>query len=187
MRSFVVALLSGLALAGCAGAAPPETSPASTTGVVAGRVVAGPSGAGLAGAIVTVEGTSLSTRAGSTRDFVLTNVPAGALALHISAAPAISARFAAGALAGGETVTLTLDGAASTARAIALARVRGTDALLEGPVEPAPAGLPANTIIVGGRSVTLPAGSPALTPGMRVRVTGSVNGASIVARVIVIL
>nr|MBA3950178.1 hypothetical protein [Acidobacteriota bacterium] len=136
---------------------------------------------------VYVVGTSVSTTVSSVGEFVLPNVPAGPLELLFSG-QGMSAGVAAGDIAGGETVSLAvrLDGSRAVVESIA--RVRGADATLEGTIDAPLDALPPNTIIVAGRSVTLPADAgPGLTPGVRVRVTGTVNGPGIIARAVDIL
>lgn len=186
--ALLIALLIALLLAACGGSAPPRTSPTITTGVVGGRVVmpaAAPAGAPRL--TVHVVGTSVSTTVSSIGEFVLPNVPAGALELLFSG-QGMSAGVTAGEIAGGETVSLALRLDGSRATIDAIARIRGADATLEGTIDAPLDTLPPNTIIVAGRSVTLPPGAgPGLTPGVRVRVTGTVNGPGIIARAIDIL
>lgn len=132
-------------------------------------------------------GTSVSSTVSSLGEFVLPNVPEGPLELLFTG-QGISAGVTAGEIAGGETVSLAvrLDGPRASIDAIA--RIRGTDATLEGIVETPREALPPNTIIVAGRTVTLPAGAAAgLTPGVRVRVTGTVSGPGIIASTVAIL
>lgn len=182
------ALLIALLIVACGASSPPDTSPTATTGVIGGRLaVDGASRAEFARMTVHVVGTGISTTVGSAGDFVLPNVPAGALELLLSG-QGTSVGVRAGEVAGGETVTLTLTIREGRASIDSIARVRGAEATLEGRIE-APGGvLPPNTILVAGRSVTLPAGAgPGLTPGVRVRVTGRLDGPSIIARDIVIL
>lgn len=182
-------VLFSLVPAACGGgSAPPRMSPTITTGVVGGRVAmaAGTSAAGPR-LSVHVVGTEISTTVSSLGEFALANVPAGPLELLFSG-QGVSAGVSAGEIAGGETVTLVvrLDGARAAIDAIA--RIRGSEATLEGPIDAPLDALPPNTIIVAGRSVTLPPGAgPGLAPGVRVRVTGVVSGPGIVARAIDIL
>lgn len=187
MRRAFLALPIGLALAACGGTAPPETSPTVETGVVGGRVLmSSASGADASRLMVSIVGTAISANVGSLGGFVLPNVPAGPLELHFTG-EGMAAGLDAGTIAGGETVSLAvrLDGTA--ARVDSVSRVRGSDAMVEGAIETPPATLPANTIIVGGRTVSLPGGGADLKPGMRVRITGTVSPAGIIARDIVIL
>lgn len=187
MNRAAPALLIVLAIA-CGAAPPPSTSPTLSHGVVGGRVTIGAErGAASSRTTVHVVGTTVSATAGSTGEFVLPNVPAGPLELLFSAA-GTSAGLAAGEIAGGETVTLAVTIADGRATVDSIARVRGADATLEGVVDAAHGALPPNTIIVAGRTVTLPAGAgAAIVPGVRVRVTGTVSGATILARDIAIL
>ena len=185
MHRAPLALLIALTTA-CGGIAPPATSPIADTGVVGGRVLMpSASGANVPRLIVNLVGAPISANVGSLGDFVLANVPAGPLALHFTG-EGIAAGLDAGAIAGGETVSLVVRIDDDTARLDAVSRVRGNDAMVEGPIETPPAALPSNTIIVGGRTVLLPEGTASLTPGMRVRITGTVSAAGIIARDIVI-
>jgi hypothetical protein len=128
----------------------------------------------------------VSAAVGASGEFVLPNVPAGPLELHFTG-PGLAAGIAAGEIAGGETVTLNVLVDVGALRIDSIARVRGNDATIEGTIE-ASGDLPANTIIVGGRSVQLPEGRMAgLKPGMRVRVSGTVSAAGIIARDLAIL
>jgi hypothetical protein len=178
-----------VALSACGGGAtPPRTSPTLTTGVVGGRVAMPSEPApGAPRMTVHIVGTALSAMVNSTGDFVLANVPAGPLELLFSG-QGMSAGVTAGEIAGGETVSLEVRLDGTRAAIDAIARVRGDEATLEGAIESPREDMPANTIVVAGRSVTLPAGAgPGLTPGTRVRVTGSVSGPGIIARTIDIL
>lgn len=186
--ALLIALVLPL-LSACGGSsAPPRTSPTLTTGVVGGRVVmpaAAPAGAPRI--TVHVVGTSVSTTVSSIGEFVLPNVPEGPLELLFSG-QGMAAGVTAGAIEGGETVSLALRLDGSRATIDSIARIRGADAMLEGTIDTPLEMLPPNTIIVAGRSVTLPAGAgPGLTPGARVRVTGTVSGPGIIARTIDIL
>ncbi len=145
---------------------------------------------GAPGVTVRVVGTSVSADVDGFGHFVLPNVPAGPLELHFTG-PGLASGLDAGEIAGGETVTLSVRVEATTLRIEAIARVRGSDATIEGVIEASGASgdiLTSNTIIVGGRSVQLPAGTGAnLKPGMRVRATGTVSAAGIIARDLTIL
>lgn len=186
--ALLIALLTLLPSACGGGSAPPRTSPTITTGIVGGRVTmpdAAPAGAPRI--TVHVVGTSISTTVSSIGEFVLPNVPAGPLELLFSG-QGMAAGVTAGEITGGETVSLALRLDGSRATIDAIARIRGADAMLEGTIDAPLESLPLNTIIVAGRSVTLPAGSgPGLAPGVRVRVTGVVNGPGIIARTVDIL
>lgn len=130
---------------------------------------------------VHVVGTSVSSTVSSLGEFVLPNVPAGPLALVFSG-QGMSAGVTAGEIAGGETVSLSVRLDGSRAAIDAIARIRGAHAMLEGAIETPREALPPNTIIVAGRTVTLPArAATGLTPGVRVRVTGTVSGPGIIA------
>ena len=180
-----------LMLAGaCGGNTPPDTSPTTETGVVGGSLLMPPGEPFAPGVTVRVVGTSVSADVDSFGRFVLPNVPAGPLNLHFTGS-GLGFGLEAGDIAGGETVTLTVRVETSALRIEAIARVRGSDATIEGVIEASGASgdtLPPNTIIVGGRSVQLPAGTAAnLKPGMRVRATGTVSAAGIIARDLTIL
>ncbi len=144
-------------------------------------------GAGASRASVRVVGTPVSAAVGSSGEFVLPNVPAGPLELHFTG-QGLAAGVIAGEIAGGETVTINVHAGANALRIDSIARVRGNDATIEGAIEASGDTLPANTVIIGGRSVQLPEGrSAGLRPGVRVRVTGTVSAAGIIARALVIL
>lgn len=186
MHRALPALLIALTIAACGGNAPPETSPTAETGVVGGRVLMpSASGADVPRLTVSLVGAPISANVGSLGDFVLANVPAGPLALRFTG-EGIATGLDAGAIAGGETVSLVVRLDGNAAYVDSVSRVRGNDAMVEGPIEASPATLPPNTIIVGGRTVLVPGGTTSLTPGMRVRVTGTVSAAGIIARDIVI-
>jgi hypothetical protein len=185
---FAVLLL--IVAAACGGARPPDTSPTIATGVVGGRLLL-PAGEPVTpGMTVRVAGTAVSAEIDSFGAFVLPNVPAGPLELHFTGLRPASV-LDAGQIAGGETITLNIRVGAGGVSLDAIARVRGTDATIEGVIEApgAAAGtLPPNTIIVGGRTVQLQEGQGAdLKPGMRVRATGTVSAAGIIARHLAIL
>ena len=167
---------------------PPAASPTIETGVVGGRLVwPGDADRGSARASVRVVGTAVSAVVGSSGEFVLANVPAGPLELHFTG-QGLAAGITAGEIAGGETVTLIVYAGPTALRLDSIARVRGDAATIEGTIETSGETLPADTIIIAGRSVQLPPGRGAgLRPGMRVRVTGTVRAAGILARDLVIL
>ena len=189
MSRAAASLLIALTVCSCGGAhPPPDTSPTNATGVVGGRLVM-PANAdrNTTASRVTVAGTRVSAAIDGFGAFVLPNVPAGPLALQFSG-NGLEAHADAGDIAGGETVTLNVRMDGDALRIDSIARVRGDDATIEGVIEAAGDALPANTIIVSGRSVQMPEGRGAgLTPGVRVRVTGTVSAAGIVARELVIL
>lgn len=181
------ALLIAFVICACGGNTPPDTSPTTETGVVGGSLLMPSGEAGVPGVTARVVGTSVSAAVDSFGKFVLANVPAGPLELHFTG-PGLASGLSAGEIAGGETVTLNVRVEATALRLDAIARVRGNDATIEGVIEASGDTLPSNTIIVGGRSVQLPEGTGAtLKPGMRVRVTGTVSAAGIVARDLAIL
>lgn len=189
MSRTAAALLIAFTVCSCGSAhPPPDTSPTNATGVVGGRlVIPGNPDRNTTATSVTVAGTQVSAAIDGFGAFVLPNVPAGPLELRFSGnGPA--AGVSAGEIAGGETVTLNIRVDGDLLRIDSIARVRGNEATIEGVIEASGDTLPANTIIVGGRSVQLPEGrSAALTPGVRVRVIGTVSAAGIVARELVIL
>ena len=184
---FQFAVLVLTLAAACGGHTPPDTSPTTETGVVGGSLLMPPWEPGAPGVTVRVVGTSVSADVDGFGHFVLPNVPAGPLDLHFTG-PGLASGLDAGEIAGGETVTLSVRVEATTLRIEAIARVRGSDATIEGVIEASGDILTSNTIIVGGRSVQLPAGTAAnLKPGMRVRATGTVSAAGIIARDLTIL
>ena len=186
MRSSAFLLLI-VALAGCSTNPPPETSPIAETGIVGGKVqMSIVQGAAVPQVMVSVAGATVTGYVSRLGDFVLPNVPAGALELRFTGT-GIAAALPLGAIAGGETVTLDVALTPAHATASSIARVRGDQAMIEGLVEEPATPLPANTIIVGGRIVTLPAGIAAPKPGTRVRVTGVVNGGGVAARELTVL
>lgn len=180
---FTITLILGATA--CGAAAPPATSPTVTTGVVGGHVRAASSGFDVSGLTVTAGGPGIVSRVGSRGDFVLANVPAGPLTLHFAGA-GLAAGLDLGELSGGETITLVIVIAGSQLRVDTIARIHGDDAVIEGTVEPPPPGLPDGSIVVGGRTVTLPADKPDVRPGMRVRVSGTLTAAGIQAREVII-
>jgi len=196
LRRFQFAVLAVILAGACAGGTPPpETSPMATTGVVGGTVeMSIVPGATVPSVLVSVAGTTRTANVSRLGDFVLANVPEGPLELRFTG-EGIAAILPLGMLAGGETVSLTVRLTASDAAAASISRTRGTDALVEGVIEEPATALPPGTIIVGGRTVVLPSGTPvrgadggaALKPGMRVRVTGTLGAAGVTARDIVIL
>ena len=113
-------------------------------------------------------------------------MPAGPLELRFTG-DGIAAALPLGSIQAGETITLHVRLTPTQAAADAISRIRGTEALVEGVIETPTTPLPPNTIIVGGRIVTLPAGIAAPKPGTRVRVTGVVNGGGVAARELTVL
>jgi hypothetical protein len=196
MRCFAALLL--LLVTACAGGTPPETSPTATTGLVGGTIsMPLAPGAAVPSVLVSVAGITMTSHVSRLGDFVLANVPAGPLELRFTG-EGIAAALPLGTLAGGETITLAVRLTSSDAAAESISRVRGSDALVEGVIEESPTPLPANTLIVGGRIVILPAGTEVrrasgdggvadLKAGIRVRVTGTVGAAGVTARELVIL
>lgn len=195
---FLFAVLALSTVCACAaGTPPPRTSPLAESGVVGGRIEMSivPS-APLPPVLVSVAGSTLNTNASPLGDFVIANIPAGPLELRFTGG-GIAAALPVGPLAAGETLTLVVRLAPSEAAIHSIARVRGNNALVEGPIEELAAPVPANILIVGGRTITVPEGIPvrdhnggtpaALKAGVRVRVTGTVSGAGITAREIIVL
>jgi hypothetical protein len=193
-----LAVLLTFGVAACGGKAPPSTSPIATTGVVGGTVqMSTARGASLPSILVSVGGTTLHSNVSGLGDFVIANVPDGPLELRFTG-EGIAAVLPVGAIAGGETVTLGVRLAASEAAIESMSRQRGTDTLVEGAIEAPGLPLPANTIIVGGRTIIIPSdaviksssnggSAAALRPGVRVRVSGTTGPAGVTAREVVIL
>lgn len=187
-----------MAVAACAsGTPPPETSPLAETGVVGGRVeMSIVPGAAVPSVLVSVAGADVTANVSRLGDFVIANVPAGPLELRFTGA-GIAATLPAGSLAAGETLTMTVRLTPAQAAIDSMSRVRGTAALVEGVIAESDVALPAGAIVVGGRIVRVPSGvtatggvngtTPALKPGLRVRVTGTLDAAGITAREITIL
>ena len=198
MHRGAAALLIALSLAGCGRTPPPSTSPTLTTGVVGGTAqMSIVSGATVPSILVSIGGSTLNANVSRLGDFVIANVPAGPLELRFTG-DGIAAILPAGEIAGGETVTLSIRLTPASAAIESMSRVRGSEALVEGAIEEPGLPLPPDTIIVGGRTITVPAGTPvrrasnggtsaALQPGVRVRVTGTASAAGMTAREIVIL
>lgn len=168
-----------------------------TTGVVGGTVhMTAVPGAAVQPILVSVGGTMHNANVSRLGDFVLANVPAGPLELRFTG-EGIAAVLPAGEIAGGETVTFAIRLRAAEAVIESMSRIRGTAALVEGAIETPGVPLPDGTIIVGGRTITIPpglaiTGSPgasagALKPGVRVRITGVASAAGVTAQDIVIL
>ena len=197
--SLPLAALLTLSSAACVGGrTPPSTSPIATTGVVGGTVqMSAAPGAPLPSILVSVAGTTLNGNVSQLGDFVIANVPDGPLELRFTG-EGIAAVLPVGAIAGGETVTLAVRLTAADAAIESMSRQRGSDTLVEGAIEAPGLPLPANTIIVGGRTIVIPsdaliksssngAGAAALKPGVRVRVSGTAGAAGVTAREVVIL
>lgn len=191
MRLLAALLIIGLAA--CApGTTPPKTSPIAESGVVGGRVeMTIVPGAAVPPVLVSVAGADVTANVSRLGDFVIANVPAGPLELRFTG-DGIAAALPLGAIHAGETITLHVRLTPSQAAADAMSRIRGTEALVEGVIETPTTALPAHTIIVGGRTVVLPAdgsanGAGALKPGVRVRVTGTIAPNGILARSVTIL
>ena len=147
--------------------------------------------------LVSVGGTTLHSNVSGLGDFVIANVPDGPLELRFTG-EGIAAVLPVGAIAGGETVTVAVRLAAADAAIESMSRQRGADTVVEGAIETPGLPLPANTIIVGGRTIIIPAdaairnssngaGAAALKPGVRVRVSGTAGAAGVTAREVVIL
>lgn len=181
MRSLGATLLI-VAAAACGGNVPPDTSPIAETGIVGGRVeMSIVQGAPVPSVLVSAAGSTVTGTVSRLGDFVLANVPAGPLELRFTG-DGIAAALPLGTMNGGETVTVTVLLTPAQATVNALSRVRGDQALIEGAVEEPSTALPPNTVIVGGRIVTLPPGTAAPKPGTRVRVTGTITGNGVIAR-----
>jgi len=167
------------------------------SGIVGGRVeMSIVAGAPVPSLLVSVAGSTLTSNVTRLGDFVIANVPAGALELRFTG-DGVAAVLPIGTLAAGETITLSVRLTPADAAVDSIARVRGTDALIEGRIEEPGIALPPNTFIVGGRTIVVPDGTPsrdangsstaALKPGMRVRVTGTLGAAGVTARELTIL
>lgn len=146
-------------------------------------------GAAVQPILVTVAGTTLTANVSRLGDFVLSNVPAGPLELRFTG-EGIAAVLPVGQIAGGETVTLAIRLLPAQGVIESMSRLRGTSAIVEGVIEVPGLPLPANTIIVGGRTIIIPDGvapTSALKPGVRVRVTGTAGAAGVTAQEVAIL
>jgi hypothetical protein len=187
------------AAAGCvATQAPPDTSPTLTTGTVGGTLhMTIVPGAAVPPVLVSVAGTMVNANISRLGDFVLANVPEGPLELRFTG-DRIAAVLPAGQIAGGETVTLSVRLTPAAAVIESVSRVRGSEALVEGAIEEPGVPLPEGTLIVGGRTISVPpgtvirgtsngSGAGALKTGTRVRVTGTVHAAGVTAREILVL
>lgn len=182
-------LLLILATACAGGTKPPATSPITETGIVGGHIETSiVAGAAVPPVLVSVAGTTLQTNVSRLGDFVIANVPAGPLELRFTG-EGIAAALPMGTIAAGETLTVNVRLTPAEAAADAVSRVRGSEALVEGVIEEPGNPLPPNMIIVGGRTIVIPDGvaARALTPGMRVRVTGTVSSGGMTARAIAVL
>lgn len=139
--------------------------------------------------LISVAGATVTANANRHGDFVLHNVPAGALELRFTGEN-IAASLPLGEIAAAETVSLAIRLTPQAAAVESISRVRGTEAMVEGAVETPGTDLPPGTVIVGGRTITIPdgvmpagaKGSTTLKPGTRVRITGIVGGAGVIAR-----
>ena len=179
---WVAALPLIVTLAACGGTPPPDTSPLAESGMVGGTLrMSIVEGAAVPPVLVSVAGATMTAAVSRLGDFVLTNVPAGPLELRFTG-DGIAATLPLGAMTGGETITVSVLLTPAQATVDAIARVRGDQALIEGTVEAPTTPLPSGTFIVGGRVVSLPAGGTMPKPGTRIRVTGTITGAGIVAR-----
>ncbi|MDQ3068277.1 MAG: hypothetical protein M3R55_00930 [Acidobacteriota bacterium] len=185
--AFIPIAAALLTFAACSKHTPPETSPVAESGFVGGTItMSRGDGGSLPSVLVSVTGHLQMSSANRNGDFVIANVPAGPLELRFTG-DGIAAVLPLDPIAAGETVTLAVRLTPVEAAADAIARVRGTDATIEGRVQQPATELPANTILVGGRTVLLPPGTEAqggaaLTPGTRVRVAGTVSAAGLVVR-----
>lgn len=190
MKRFAVLAL--IAVGACAGGTrPPDTSPLAESGVVGGTLeMSIVPGAAVPPVLVSVAGSTLNTNVTRLGDFVIPNVPAGPLELRFTGA-GIAASLGLGTLAAGETLTVNVRLTPAGAAIASISRVRGTDALVEGQIEEPGAPLPPNMLIVGGRTILIPDGTPVrssdgapreLRAGARIRVTGTVSAAGVTAR-----
>lgn len=153
-------------------------------------------GAAIQPILVSVGGTMLNTNVSRPGDFVIANVPAGPLELRFTG-EGVAAILPVGEIAGGETVTMSIRLTPAAAAIESISRIRGSEAVVEGAIEEPGMQLPPDTLIVGGRTITIPPGTAvkaglngvaaALKPGTRVRVTGTASATGVTAREIVIL
>ena len=186
MRSFAASLLI-VCTAACSGNQPPETSPTAESGVVGGTVrMSIVPGAALPPILVSVAGATLTANVSRLGDFVIANVPEGPLELRFTG-EGIAATLPMGSMSAGETITVAVLLTPAQATLNAISRVKGDQAVIEGAVENHATPLPPNTIIVGGRTVILAAGTSPPKPGTRVRVTGTVTGSGVIARELSVL
>ena len=197
MLRAAASLLVAVTIAGCGGNEPPSTSPMATTGVVGGTVETSiVRGAEVPSILVSIGGTPLTANVSRLGDFVIANVPAGPLELRFTG-EGIAAVLPAGEMAGGETVTLAVRLMAAEAAIESMSRIRGSAALVEGAIETSSLALPEGTIIVGGRTIIVPAGTAitgaasgataaSLKPGVRVRITGTASATGVTAQQITI-
>lgn len=184
-RLAIGSLIFVVACAG--GTTPPETSPITETGVVSGIVeMSVVPGAAVPSVLVSVAGAMMTSNVSRLGEFVLPNVPPGPLELRFTG-DGIAAVVPAGTLSGGETVTMRVRLTPAQAAIESIVRIRGAAAVIEGRVEEPGNPLPANAIIVGGRIVRVPPGTATLKPGMRVRVTGTIDASGITATSVDIL
>lgn len=194
MRRFAVLALIGIAA--CAGGTPPpQTSPIAETGMVGGRIeMSIVPGAPVPPVLVSIAGSTITTNVTRLGDFVIANVPAGPLELRFTGA-GIASALPIGTLAAGETITVQVRLTPAEAAIGSISRVRGNDALVEGRIEEPNEALPPNMMIVGGRTIVVPDGTPVragngaaaeLKIGARIRVTGTVSAAGVTAREITV-
>lgn len=171
-------------------AAAENAAPTATTSVINGTVAGGSSaalantsgtnsGAG-AGMTVTVEGTGITATVNGAGQFVLSNVPAGAIVLRFSGGGA-NAQLSLGSIPAGTTITINVVVSGSTA-ALQQKTVNG-DTEIEGRIE----SIAGSTLKVAGRTVVVTPstiirhGGTAMTlaqlaVGQRVHVKGSTTG-----------
>ena len=212
-RGIVFAMLFGLVLTGCGGGSGSQpTAPSPTAAVtpgggsaMGGATISGTVNSGATtrsvmpmadGMTVQVVGTSISSPVGSGGAFSLTGVPAGSSGLRFLGT-GVDATATLSPVSEGETVTLVVGVSGSTATIESETRSSNGQVELEGRIESLPPTQPANTLIVGGRTVTVGPDTVIrdgngtrsfadLAIGLRVHVTGRVDGAALAAQTITI-
>jgi hypothetical protein len=143
---------------------------------------------------VEVVGTEVVATVGAAGQFTLPDVPSGQVQLHFTGT-GVDAYVTVGQVNAGETVTITVTVAGSTAALETLVRDSAGEQELEGRIESLPPTQPAGMLIVSGRTVIPDASTVIkqggttrtfadLAVGQRVHVKGQADGAALAARII---